>query len=496
MSVMLRKFLYRLIAGGCGILLLLALSLSAAAQDTSGEEPAAEEPAVETVLEEIDPATVTATLADVETVQYNLDQTWVLLAGFLVFFMQAGFAFLESGMIRQSGVVNSMAENFFDALLTGIFFWAVGFGIAYGTSNGLFGTDTFFISGMDADGSNLNGSLYVSYFYQFAFAAAAGTIVTGATAERMNFWGKILYTVIIAAFIYPVVVHWVWSGTEGAFLYNNGYRDFAGSSVVHMVGGILALTGAIFIGPRLGRVWGKPPKGHNMVIATLGTFILWFGWYGFNVGSTLNAKDPGLMGLVTLNTTIAAAAGSAAAMIFGYARSGKWDLPAILNGCLAGLVGITAGCAYVSPVSALIIGLIAGVLVLLALDLVEKLKIDDAVGAFAVHGVCGAWGCLAIGLFGLPALTGNEAGLLAGGGISTLITQAVGVGVIAGYVTVTGVIMWTIVKALGILRIPAKAEEMGIDVYEHGQTNWPDVLPLPGETEVEGGQRPAPAVGD
>lgn len=496
MSVMLRKLLYRLIAGGCGILLLLALSMSAAAQDAGGEEPVAEEPAVEMVMEEIDPAAVTATLADIETVQYNLDQTWVLLAGFLVFFMQAGFAFLEGGMIRQSGVVNSMAENFFDALLTGIFFWAIGFGLAYGTSNGLFGTDTFFISGMDPDGSNLDGTLYVSYFYQFAFAAAAGTIVTGATAERMNFWGKILYTVLIAAFIYPIVVHWVWSGTEGAFIYNSGYRDFAGSSVVHMVGGILAMLGAIFIGPRKDRVWGKPPKGHNMVLATLGTFILWFGWYGFNVGSTLGAGDPGLMGLVAVNTTIAAAAGAAAAMIFVYARSGKWDLPAILNGCLAGLVGITAGCAYVSPVSSLIIGLVAGVLVILVLDLFEKLKIDDAVGAFAVHGACGIWACLAIGLFGLPALTGNEAGLLVGGGISTLITQAVGLGIIIGYVTVAGVIMWTIIKALGILRAPDKALEIGIDVYEHGQTVWPDILPLPDETIVEGGHRATSAVGD
>ncbi|MFN8565723.1 MAG: hypothetical protein U0703_29750, partial [Anaerolineae bacterium] len=393
MTVLLRKFLYRLVAGGCGILLIFALSMSsAAAQDTAGDAPPADDAVAEVVVEEIDPAATPAMLSDVETVQYNLDQTWVLLAGFLVFFMQAGFAFLEAGMIRQGGALNSMAENFFDALLTGIFFWAIGFGIAYGKSNGIFGTDTFFIAGMNPDGSGLNGSLYVSYFYQFAFAAAAGTIVTGATAERMNFWGKILYTIIIAAVIYPVIVHWVWSGSEGAFLYNNGYRDFAGSSVVHMVGGILALLGAIFIGPRRGRIWGDPPQGHNMISATLGTFILWFGWYGFNVGSTLSASDPGLMGLVALNTTIAAAAGSAAAMFFAYFRSGKWNVPAILNGCLAGLVGITAGCAYVSPSSALIIGVLAGIVVLLVIDLIEALKIDDAVGAFAVHGACGALG--------------------------------------------------------------------------------------------------------
>lgn len=430
--------------------------------------------------EVVDSAAVPAMLSDVETVQNNLDSTWVLIAGFLVFFMQAGFAFLESGMIRQNAVVNSMAENFFDAMLSGIFFWAIGFGLAYGTSNGLFGTDTFFFSGMSADGSNLDGGLYITFFYQFVFAAATGTILTGAMAERTQFWGKIAYTVMIAAFIYPLVVHWVWSGSEGSFLYNNGYRDFAGSSVVHMVGGILALIGAYFIGPRLGRVWGNPPKGHNMVIATLGTFILWFGWYGFNVGSTLSAQDPGLMGLVAVNTSIAAAAGSAAAMFFVYFRTGKWDLPAILNGCLAGLVGITAGCAFVSPMSSLLIGLIAGVLVILAFDFLEYVKIDDAVGAFTVHGVCGAFGTIAVGLWGLPALTDNGmSGLLVGGGLDMFIVQVVGVGVIAIYTTIAGVIMFSIIKALGILRIPAKAEEIGIDAYEHGQSNWPDVLPLP-----------------
>ena len=494
MSVLARKFLYKLVAGACGILLIFALSMSAAAQDTAGEAPA-DTAAVE-VVEEVDLATVPATLADIETVQTNLDATWVLIAGFLVFFMQAGFAFLESGMIRQGGVVNSMAENFFDALLTGVFFWAIGFGLAYGTSNGIFGTDTFFYAGMNADGSGLNGAFYVSFFYQYAFAAAAGTIITGATAERVDFKGKILYTIIIAAFIYPIVVHWVWSGTDGAFLYNAGYRDFAGSSVVHMVGGILALIGAIFVGPRLGRVWGKAPKGHNMVLATLGTFILWFGWYGFNVGSTLNARDPGLMGLVAVNTTVAAATGSMVALFFAYFRSGKWDLPATLNGCLAGLVGITAGCAFVSPTSAIIIGALAGLVVYWTGILLERLKIDDAAGAFAVHGACGAFGTIVIGLFGLPALTGNEAGLLVGGGFSTLITQVVGVGVIALYTSIAGVIMWAILKVLGVLRLPDKALEMGIDAYEHGQTNWPDVLPMPGDELTTGARATSPAVGD
>lgn len=427
-------------------------------------------------------------LSHVETVQTNLDATWVLLAGFLVFFMMAGFAFLEGGLIRQTGVVNSMLENFFDTMLTGIFFWAIGFGLAYGTSNGVFGTDLFFFSGMNPDGSGLDASYYVSFFFQFAFAAAAGTIITGATAERVDFKGKMLYTVIVAAFIYPIVVHWVWSGD--AFLTAGGYRDFAGSSVVHMVGGILALTGAIFVGARKGRVWGSPIKGHNMAMSTMGTFILWFGWYGFNVGSTLSARDPGLMGLVAVNTTISAAAGATLALFIAYFHTGKWDLPSVLNGCLGGLVGITAGCAFVSPFSALIIGSIAGVIVYMIPLLLERLKIDDAAGAFAVHGACGAFGTLAIGFFGLPALTGNEPGLLVGGGFSTVITQLSGIALIAVYTAVTGSIMWFALRALGILRIPDKAMDMGIDIYEHGQTNWPDVFPMPEETVSAG------AVGD
>lgn len=444
-------------------------TIEATAEAAATVETATEEAVVDDMAEEEAPLTLEGVAEGVATVQTNLDYTWILIAGFLVFFMQAGFAFLEAGMIGSNGSINSMAENFFDALLTGVFFWAVGWGLAYGTSNGFIGTDAFFFSGMDADGSNLDAGLYVNFFYQFAFAAAAATIVTGAIAERTDFRGKILYTIIIAAFIYPPVVHWVWSGSSGAFLYNAGYRDFAGSSVVHMVGGILALLGAIFIGPRLDRVWGSPTKGHNMLFATLGAFILWFGWYGFNVGSTLSASNPGLMGLVAVNTTIAGATGSGAAMFFVYFRTQKWDLPAILNGLLAGLVGITAGCAYVSPVGAFFIGLTAGVLVILTGEALERFKIDDAVGAFAVHGTCGALGCLAIGFWGLPALTEVEAGLFVGGGITTLLTQVYGVLVITAFTTAAGVVMWAIVKALGILRVTEDCEKQGLDQCEHGQ---------------------------
>jgi Amt family ammonium transporter len=436
-----------------------------------------------------------ASLAYVDEVAFRIDFVWVLIAGFLVFFMQAGFAFLEAGSIRQTGVVNSLAENFFDAIITGVVFWAFGYGIAYGTSNGLFGTDTFLFSGMAADGTGLDAPLYLAFFYQFAFAAAAGTIATGAMAERTDFRGKIAYTILIAFFIYPVVVHWIWS--SDAWLFAGGFRDFAGSTVVHMTGGIIALIGAIMVGPRVGRVWGSPPPGHNMALAALGTFILWFGWYGFNVGSTLSAQDPGLMGLVTLNTTIAASSASLAAVLFVFLRSGKWNLPAMLNGSLAGLVAITASCAYVSPVSSLIIGLVAGIAVILAMDAVEAAKIDDAVGAFAVHGACGALGTLSIGFFGLDALTGSGSGLLMGGGFSLLVQQLIGVGAVAVYVTITSVIMFGALKALGILRMPAQADAVGIDIYEHGASAWPDVLPLPNEAIAGSDKRAsAPAVGD
>lgn len=483
MSKVVKRIRKSLLPLAVGALFLALFGANVFAQDattTTTEAPAAAVEVVEAVL------TVEAVAESVATVQSNLDMTWVLLAGFLVFFMQAGFAFLEAGMIRETGAVNSMAENFFDAMLTGIFFWAIGYGLAYGTSNGFIGTDTFFFMGMDADGSNLNASLYVGFFYQFAFAAAAGTIVTGSMAERTNFWGKIIYTIVIAAVIYPPVVHWVWSGSDGAFLYNAGFRDFAGSSVVHMVGGILALIGAIVVGPRYDRVWGNPPKGHNMVMATLGTFILWFGWYGFNVGSTLGAGDPGLMGLVALNTTIAAATGSMAAMALAYFRTQKWDLPAILNGCLAGLVGITAGCAYVSPVAALFIGATAGLFIMIAMDILEKFKIDDAVGAFSVHGVNGALGTLAIGFWGLPALTGTTAGLFVGGGIDLLLTQLTGVAIIAAFTTVTGTIMFVAINAAGLLRVSEAGEKMGVDAYEHGQPAYIMTAQLPSQSAAVG----------
>lgn len=447
-------------------------------------------------------ATITAAVditASLEALQVSIDSTFVFIASMFVFFMQAGFAFLEAGMLRQTGVVNSMMENFMDAAFGGLAFFATGFALALGTDNGsgLFGTTGFFLSGALSydNGAAVYGdgmSVFILFFFQFAFAATAGTIATGAMAERTHFVGKIIYSIIVAGITYPIVIHWIWGG---GWLAQQGFLDFAGSAAVHLAGGMVALVGAVMLGPRTGRVWGAPPKPHNLAYAALGTMILWLGWYGFNPGSALGMSSNGFVGLVAANTTLAACAGAMIAVLFAYLRSGKWDLAAALNGSLGGLVGITAGCAFVEPWAALVIGAISGVLVLLSADAFERLKIDDPAGAFHVHGTCGIFGALAIGIFGQPELGAN--GLLLGGGLSQLMTQALGVAAVVVWMGGTSAVMFTVCKALGVLRIPAKGEVIGIDAYEHGASIWPDVLPMPAEIPVEGGARAAAtAVGD
>ncbi|MDZ4764199.1 MAG: ammonium transporter [Chloroflexota bacterium] len=471
------RLMRRLIAMAIASLILVMFGTTFTyGQDSA---PPAEEAPAEMVVEEAPALTA-------DDVAVRVDAMWILVASFLVFFMQAGFAFLESGMIRQTAVVNSLMENFMDACMGGLAFFAVGYGLALGADNGsgLFGTTNFFLSEAltFVDGAPVYGagiSAFVLFIFQYAFAATAGTIATGAMAERTNFIGKIIYTIVVAAIIYPIVVHWVWGG---GWLFQNGFFDFAGSTVVHLCGAIIGLTGALMLGARKGRVWGKPFRPHNLGLATLGTLILWFGWYGFNPGSALSMSNNGLVGLVTVNTTLAAAAGACAAVLFAFFRTGKWDLPAALNGTLAGLVGITAGCAFFTPTSSIFIGVIAGILMLLTLDLFEKLKIDDAVGAFAVHGTCGAMGTLAIGFLGQAEL--GAAGLLTGGGADQLIAQLTGVIAVSVWTGVTATIMFFVIKALGVLRIPDKAEDMGIDFYEHGASVWPDVLMHPDDAPV------------
>lgn len=471
-----RKTLYRFISIFVGLLFLTMASI-------------AQEETVEVI--EVAEAVLTA-----ETVQTNLNQIWLLLAGFLVFFMQAGFAMLEGGFIRHTGVVNSLAENFMDVCITGIVFFLIGYGIAYGAydadegiGSAIIGVVTPALGGIDGTGDG-DGITFIDFFFQFAFAGAAATIATGAMAERTNFKAKLIYSAILGALLYPVVVFWTWGG---GWIDEAGFIDFAGSTIVHQFGGIMALMGAIFLGPRVGRVWGRSPRPSNMALAAMGTFILWFGWYGFNVGSTLEATDPNQLGLVAVNTTLAAAAGALGAMFFQYMRTGHWDLAFILNGSLAGLVGITAGCAYVTPIAAIIIGLTAGVVVILSVEALERAKIDDAVGAFAVHGACGMLGSLAIGFWGVPALTETAGGLFMGGGFDLLGAQILGVVGVTVWAAATGGAMFATLNAMGILRMPTAAEAVGIDAYEHNASVWPDVLPIGEEAHAGEG---VPSMGD
>jgi Amt family ammonium transporter len=478
-------------------LLLAVFGVEVHAQDATSPSSDTETALIERVPTETVNQDGSDLTVQVESLQLSVDTVWVFMTGFLVFFMQTGFAMLEAGFIRQTGVVNALLENFMDAGLTAIIFWAVGFGVAFGTdAGGLIGTDNFFLSKAITleDGNILyttmeeaNGDVALSlsvltfFFFQFAFAATASTITTGSMAERTDFIGDVIYTILMGALTYPIIVHWVWGG---GWLADKGFHDFAGSTVVHTVGGVTALVGAFILGPRANREFGKFPPAHNLALATLGTMILWFGWYGFNPGSTLGVGDTGLVGLVTLNTTLAAGAGALSAMFFVYSRTGKWDLGFTLNGSLAGLVAITAGCAFVMPWASIVIGALAGILVYLVVEFVEQIKIDDPVGAFAVHGACGIWGTVAIGIFGQPELTilgdyAGKGGLLFGGGVDLLVTQVIGSAATVIFVGVAGAIMFYGIQAVHHIRVAPVADQIGIDAYEHGVSLWPDVKSMP-----------------
>jgi Amt family ammonium transporter len=414
---------------------------------------------------------------------------FLLIAAALVFFMQAGFAMLTAGLTRSKNTANILFKNLMDFVMCSLAFWAIGWGIAYGDSAGGFiGTSQFFLT--DAGGEGV--PVYASWFFQVVFAGTAATIVAGAMAERTKFTAYLIYSFLISLFIYPVVVHWVWSGAgwlntySGSTEGNWGFTDFAGSTVVHSVGGWAALMGAIILGPRLGKYGpdGKPRviAGHNMSLAALGTFILWLGWFGFNPGSQLaiaSQANADAVAMVAVTTNLAAAAGGFTAMLTSWFRYGKPDLGQTLNGVLGGLVAITAGCAYVDPTAAIIIGLVAGPLVVFSAEWMDARKIDDPVGAVPVHLVNGIWGTLAVGLFATVAGNTGTVGLFAGGGFTLLIAQIVGIVSIGLWTAVLAGAMFFALKATVGLRVSKEEEEAGLDIGEHGAVAYPDLTPAP-----------------
>jgi len=422
---------------------------------------------------------------DGEVVVSAVDTVWVLFAAFLVFFMQAGFGFLEAGFVRSKNVVNIMAENLMDTTMTTIGFIIAGFGIMFGAGNAFFGTEWFMLSGLPDVYPGLTIPTLAFFFFQFAFCAAASTIASGLMAERTDFKADLAYSFFVGLIIYPVFGHWVWGG---GWLAEMGFLDFAGSSVVHLVGALVGLAGTIMLGKRRDKKFGHTIRGHNIPLAAMGTFILWLGWFGFNPGSQL-AADPQAISLIVVTTDFAATTGAIAAMFLSYFFTKKWDVSMAMNGALAGLVAITAPCAFVTPGAALMIGVIAGGIAYFGVDLLERLKIDDPVGAFSVHGLAGIFGVLAVGIWGVDGL-----GLLHGGGFTQLGIQIVGVLACTVWTLPLAFVMFFLIdKTIG-LRVSPEVEDAGIDMAYHGIGSYPEFVPVVDPATLKGA--PAPAAGD
>jgi len=406
----------------------------------------------------------------------GLNTLWIIITASLVFWMQAGFALVEAGLTRAKNTTNILFKNLIDFVFATIAFWAFGYAFMYGSSaSGWIGSDAFFVNAAYTDVVDV--PVLAFWFFQLVFAGTAATIVSGAMAERTKFSSYLIYSFFITGIIYPIAGHWVWGGGWLWTLpYGDGFRDFAGSTVVHSVGGWLALVGAIILGPRLGRFAkdGKPIAipGHSITLVTLGVFILWLGWFGFNPGSQLaiNGGNADAVALVAANTNIAAAAGALAALVISWLFVAKKpDLPTTLNGALAGLVAITAPCAYVTPGYSVLIGAIGGVIVVYGAVLLEKLKIDDPVGAVPVHLFNGIWGTLAIGIFGTEGITS-----LVTGDSGQLLAQLIGVLAFGVWCVVTGSILFLSIKAINGLRVSREEEIKGLDIEEHGSSAYPE----------------------
>lgn len=412
----------------------------------------------------------------------GLNTVWMLLAAMLVFFMQPGFALVEAGFTRSKNTANILMKNLVDFMVGSILFWFIGFGLMFGVGN-VFGTPHLF--DLDAMDNIIQNGLPIEGFliFQTVFCATSATIVSGAMAERTKFSMYLAYTIAISVLIYPVSGHWTWGGgwlsnaDPDSFMmsvFGYTFHDFAGSTVVHSVGGWIALVGAAILGPRLGK-YGKDGKskaipGHNLTLACLGVFILWFGWFGFNPGSQLAAArygDQTAISHVFLTTNLAACTGGFLALLVSWIKYGKPSLSLTLNGILAGLVGVTAGCDLVSPMGAALIGAICGTVMIFAVEFIEhRLKIDDPVGASSVHGVCGSLGTILTGLFAV------EGGTFYGGGFGFLGAQIFGVIIVGGWAALMGYIIFKVLDKVHGLRVPARIEEEGLDIYEHGESAY------------------------
>jgi ammonium transporter, Amt family len=429
-----------------------------------------------------------------------VNTTWTLVAAFLVFGMQVGFTMLEAGFCRSRETVNVLMECIVDTCLCGLLFYAFGFAFMFSHGNGLIGYHWFFLKDVPATYEGTGVAFLAFWIFQFAFADTCSTITSGAMIGRTGFVGDLLYSIAVSGFIYPIIGHWAWGpdgflatmGAAGYFLPSLGqsFHDFAGSTVVHTIGGFIALAGSIVLGPRLGRKFkrdgGGPMMPHDLTIAASGGLLLWFGWYGFNPGSTLSAMDFEGIGRVAANTTLAACAAGLTAMFYAYLSSKKWDVSFTVNGFLAGLVAITCPCYWVSPTGAILLGGVAGVVVVIGVELLEWLRIDDPIGAVPVHGICGIWGTLSLGLFacgkyGATGPTGpdNSAalkGLFYGGGTQLLLAQAIGSLIITLSTFAVAMAVMYLVNLTGTLRVSKEGELYGLDLHEHGISAYPEYV--------------------
>ena len=416
---------------------------------------------------------------------FLMNSLWVMFSAVLVILMLGGFILLEAGSTRMKNAGHIAGKTIFTFGIASLVFWAVGYGLIFGEGNGFFGLTDFFYSGYEIEGLGLSAPVF--FLFQLAFAGISLTIAFGGFAERAKLTAYILFAVLFSVLVYPVIAHWIWGG---GWLAEHGKQDFAGSTVVHLTGAMGAFAATILLKPRIGKYNkdGSPNNiaGHNQVFTALGVLVLWVGWFGFNAGSTLSA-DAAFFGFVAMNTNLAAGAGAVAALFVSWAVTGKADVPTMLNGGLAGLVAITASCAFVDTWGAVVIGLVAGFIVFYSMRFFEKRKVDDPIFALSVHGVAGVWGTLSNGLFATPELaTVGQPGLFYGGGFAQLGVQALGVAACGAYAFVVSFILLVIIKkVLKGLRVTEEEEIIGLDLSEHGSYGYPELL----QTSHQSGQQ-------